>query len=144
MEIKRDRYLNLLIRKQHTGLIKVITGMRRCGKSYLLFNLFKDYLLSEGIEESHIMENIIFNEKGNSIRKQLEIDFVCNKGSKRYYIQSAYAIQDQAKMGSLMLTGDFFKRIIITKDAPASHYNENGVMIMSIYDFLLNENSPDI
>ena len=120
MEIKRDRYLNLLIRKQHNGLIKVITGMRRCGKSYLLFNLFKDYLLSEGIEESHIMENIIFNEKGNSIRKQLEIDFVCNKGSKRYYIQSAYAIPDQAKMGSLMLTGDFFKRIIITKDAPAS------------------------
>ena len=120
MEIKRDRYLNLLIRKQHNGLIKVITGMRRCGKSYLLFNLFKDYLLSEGIEESHIMENIIFNEKGNSIRKQLEIDFVCNKGSKRYYIQSAYAIQDQAKMGSLMLTGDFFKRIIIIKDAPAS------------------------
>ena len=120
MEIKRDRYLNLLISKQHNGLIKVITGMRRCGKSYLLFNLFKDYLLSEGIEESHIMENIIFNEKGNSIRKQLEIDFVCNKGSKRYYIQSAYAIPDQAKMGSLMLTGDFFKRIIIIKDAPAS------------------------
>ena len=120
MEIKRDRYLNLLIRKQHNGLIKVITGMRRCGKSYLLFNLFKDYLLSEGIEGSHIMENIIFNEKGNSIRKQLEIDFVCNKSFKRYYIQSAYAIPDQAKMGSLMLTGDFFKRIIITKDAPAS------------------------
>ena len=66
------------------------------------------------------MENIIFNEKGNSIRKQLEIDFVCNKGFKRYYIQSAYAIPDQAKMGSLMLTGDFFKRIIIIKDAPAS------------------------
>ena len=120
MEIKRDRYLNLLIRKQHNGLIKVITGMRRCGKSYLLFNLFKDYLLSEGIEGSHIMENIIFNEKGNSIRKQLEIDFVCNKGFKRYYIQSAYAIPDQAKMGSLMLTGDFFKRLIIIKDAPAS------------------------
>ena len=120
MEIKRDRYLNLLISKQHNGLIKVITGMRRCGKSYLLFNLFKDYLLSEGIEESHIMENIIFNEKGNSIRKQLEIDFVCNKGFKRYYILSAYAIPDQAKMGSLMLTGDFFKRLIIIKDAPAS------------------------
>ena len=88
------------------------------------------------------------NEKGNSIRKQLEIDFVCNKGSKRYYIQSAYAIPDQAKMEqeqrSLMLTGDFFKRIIITKDTPAPHYNENGVLIMSVYDFLLDENSLDI
>ena len=56
MEIKRDRYLNILIGKKHNGLIKVITGMRRCGKSYLLFNLFKDHLLSEGIEESHIIE----------------------------------------------------------------------------------------
>ena len=120
------------------------------------------------LEETHSMENIIFNElkirgfnvdvgviiqydtneKGNSIRKQLEIDFVCNKGSKRYYIQSAYAIPDQAKMEqeqrSLMLTGDFFKRIIITKDTPAPHYNENGVLIMSVYDFLLDENSLDI
>lgn len=117
------------------------------------------------IEETHSMENIIFNElkmrgfnvdvgvimqyetneKGTNIRKQLEIDFVCNQGSKRYYIQSAYAIPDQAKMeqeqGSLMLTGDFFKRIIITKDTPAPYYNESGVLIMSVYDFLLNENS---
>lgn len=94
------------------------------------------------LEETHAMENIIFNElkirgfnvdvgvitlnktneKGHGIRKQLEIDFVCNRGSKRYYIQAAYAIPDQAKMEqeqrSLMLTGDFFKKIIITKDAP--------------------------
>lgn len=117
------------------------------------------------IEETHSMENIIFNElkmrgfnvdvgvimqyetneKGSNIRKQLEIDFVCNQGSKRYYIQSAYAILDQAKMEqeqrSLMLTGDFFKRIIITKDTPAPYYNESGVLIMNVYDFLLNENS---
>lgn len=117
------------------------------------------------IEETHSMENIIFNElkmrgfnvdvgviiqyetneKGTNIRKQLEIDFVCNQGSKRYYIQSAYAIPDQAKMEqeqrSLMLTGDFFKRIIITKDTPAPYYNESGVLIMNVYDFLLNENS---
>ena len=87
------------------------------------------------------------NEKGHGIRKQLEIDFVCNKGSKRYYIQSAYAILDQAKMEqeqrSLMLTGDFFKKIIITKDAPAPYYNDDGVLVMSVYDFLLNEGSLD-
>lgn len=117
------------------------------------------------IEETHSMENIIFNElkmrgfnvdvgvimqyetteKGTNVRKQLEIDFVCNQGSKRYYIQSAYAIPDQAKMEqeqrSLMLTGDFFKRMIITKDTPAPYYNESGVLIMNVYDFLLNENS---
>ncbi len=83
------------------------------------------------------------NEKGHGIRRQLEIDFVCSKGSRRYYIQSAYAVPDQAKMEqeqrSLMLTGDFFKKIIITKDAPTSYYNKDGVLIMSIYDFLLNE-----
>lgn len=119
------------------------------------------------LEEPHTMENIIFNElkmrgfnvdvglitlnqtneKGHGIRKQLEIDFVCNKGSKRYYIQSAYAIPDQAKMEqeqrSLMLTGDFFKKVIITKDAPAPHYNENGILVMSIFDFLLYGNSLD-
>lgn len=117
------------------------------------------------IEETHIMENIIFNElkmrgfnvdvgvitqnstnaKGSSVRKQLEIDFVCNKGSERYYIQSAYAIPDEHKMEqeqrSLMLTGDFFKRMIITKDTPAPYYNDSGVLIMSVYDFLLDENS---
>ncbi len=115
------------------------------------------------LEETHAMENIIFNElkirgfnvdvgvitlnktneKGHGIRKQLEIDFVCNKGSKRYYIQSAYAIPDQAKMEqeqrSLMLTGDVFKKIIITKDVPAPYYNDDGVLVMSVYDFLLNE-----
>lgn len=120
------------------------------------------------LEETHTMENIIFNElkirgfnvdvgvvtinstngKGNGIRKQLEIDFVCNKGSKRYYIQSAYAIPDQAKMEqeqrSLVMTGDFFKKIIITKDAPASYYNDDGVLIMSIYDFLLNVDSLEM
>ena len=120
------------------------------------------------IEETHSMENIIFNElkirgfnvdvgvivqngkdeNGSSIRKQLEIDFVCNKASKRYYIQSAYAIPDEAKLMQeqrpLMLTGDFFKRIIITRDTPVPHYNESGILNMSIYDFLLNKNSLDI
>ena len=56
MEIKRDIYLNKLINKKHNGLIKVITGIRRCGKSYLLFNLFKDHLLAEGVDEQHIIE----------------------------------------------------------------------------------------
>lgn len=56
MEIKRDRYLDKLISKEHNGLIKVITGMRRCGKSYLIFTLFKKHLLSEGVDEDHIIE----------------------------------------------------------------------------------------
>lgn len=56
MEIKRDVYLNKLIRKKKNGLIKVVTGVRRCGKSYLLFHLFHDYLLDSGVAEDHIIE----------------------------------------------------------------------------------------
>ena len=120
------------------------------------------------VEETHAMENIIFNElkvrgynvdvgvvvmnetdtAGKKVRKQLEIDFVCNKGSKRYYIQSAFAMPDEKKMQqeqrSLINTGDGFKKIIITKDALAPLYNEEGVLVMSIYDFLLNPESMDL
>jgi AAA+ superfamily ATPase len=114
------------------------------------------------VEEAHAMENIIFNElkvrgynvdvgvvvmnevdkNGKKIRKQLEVDFVCNKGSKRYYIQSAYALPDKEKMEQeqrlLVNTGDGFKKIIIAKDAVTPLYNEKGILVMSVYDFLLN------
>ena len=120
------------------------------------------------VEETHAMENVIFNElkvrgfnvdvgvvvanevdkTGKKIRKQLEIDFVCNKGSRRYYIQSAFAMPDERKVlqeqRPLISTGDGFKKIIITKDALAPLYNENGILVMSIFDFLLNPDSLDI
>lgn len=120
------------------------------------------------VEETHAMENIIFNElkvrgynvdvgvvvmnevdkNGKKIRKQLEVDFVCNKGSKRFYIQSAYALPDKEKMEqeqrSLGNTGDGFKKIIITKDAVAPLYNDEGILVMSVYDFLLNPDSMEI
>ena len=120
------------------------------------------------VEETHVMENIIFNElkvrgfnvdvgvvvmnevdkSGKKIRKQLEVDFVCNKGSKRYYIQSAYALHDAEKMKQeerpLINTGDGFKKIIITKDAVAPLYNDEGVLMMNVYDFLLDQDSMEI
>ena len=120
------------------------------------------------VEETHVMENIIFNElkvrgynvdvgvvvmnevdkNGKKIRKQLEVDFVCNKGSKRFYIQSAYALPDKEKMEqeqrSLVNIGDGFKKIIITNDAVAPLYNDEGILVMSVYDFLLNPDSMEI
>ena len=120
------------------------------------------------VEETHAMENIIFNElkvrgynvdvgvvvmnevdkNGKKIRKQLEVDFVCNKGSKRFYIQSAYALPNKEKMEqeqrSLVNIGDGFKKIIITKDAVAPLYNDEGILVMSVYDFLLNPDSMEI
>ena len=120
------------------------------------------------VEETHAMENVIFNElkargfnvdigvvvvnevdkTGKKIRKQLEIDFVCNRGSKRYYIQSAFVMPDEIKVlqeqRPLISTGDGFKKIIITKDALTPLYNENGILVMSIFDFLLNPDSLDV
>lgn len=120
------------------------------------------------IEENHTMENIIFNElisrgfnvdigtitvsskdkQNNFIRKQLEVDFVCNKASKRYYIQSAFAIPDDKKMqqesNSLQRIDDSFKKIIVVKDNPAPLYTEDGILVINIYDFLLNSQSLDL
>ena len=59
MIIKRDLYLNKLISRKNNGLIKVITGIRRSGKSFLLFNLFKNYLINEGVREDHIIESVL-------------------------------------------------------------------------------------
>ena len=68
MEIKRDIYLNRLIRREKNGLIKVVTGVRRCGKSYLLFNLFHDYLLDKGIRENHIIEIALDDRSNKELR----------------------------------------------------------------------------
>ena len=118
-------------------------------------------------EENHIMENIIFNEllirgygvdvgvveyhskspEGKHIGKKLEIDFVCNKGNKRYYVQSAFAIPDDEKMrqeqASLTRISDSFKKIIVVKDNIKAWRNEKGILIMGIQEFLLDINSLD-
>ncbi len=119
------------------------------------------------IEEIHLMENAIYNEliyRGYAVdvgtvevfkmsdkvrtHQRLEIDFIANKSDKRYYIQSAFAIPDLEKMEQeqrpLLSTKDGFKKIIITKDALAPLYNDDGILIMSLFDFLLNEKSLEI
>ena len=68
MEIGRDRYLNRLIDRIHNGMVKVVTGIRRCGKTYLLFNLFGDYLRSEGVDDDHIIEVALDVEENAALR----------------------------------------------------------------------------
>lgn len=68
MEIKRDLYLNRLIRSMHNGMIKVITGIRRCGKSYLLFNLFSDYLKTQGVDDEHIIKVDLEDRRNKKLR----------------------------------------------------------------------------
>ncbi len=114
-------------------------------------------------EETHIMENIIYNElifrgysvdvgvvevaetkEGKRTRKQCEIDFVVNKGSKRYYVQSALSLNDPIKMATelkpLKNTKDFFKKIIISKTHTKPWTDEVGILHIGLYDFLLNMN----
>lgn len=113
-------------------------------------------------EQTHSMENVIYNElcmrgynvdvgvvqiaeknsDGKVARKQLEVDFVCNLGSSRLYIQSVYSMPDEEKQKQEIRPfkniDDSFKKIIVTKDIVLPYYDKNGVLIVSIYDFLLD------
>ena len=113
-------------------------------------------------EQTHVMENVLYNElrlrgynvdvgvvtiaqkdvNGKIIRKQLEVDFVCNAGSNRFYIQSAYSIPDAGKQEQeirpFRKIDDSFRKIVVTKDIVPFHYDEHGILIMNIYDFLLD------
>ena len=119
------------------------------------------------VEETHLMENIIYNElrvRGFSVdvgvvmkrkrtkagvqeKKQLEIDFIANQGSRRYYIQSAFSIPDEEKReqekASLINVGDSFKKIIIVKDV-VKPWHDDGILTISLYDFLLDEKSLEL
>lgn len=87
-------------------------------------------------------------EEGNRIRQYYEVDFVCNQGSRRYYIQSAYRMIDEEKVrqeeASLRNIDDSFKKIIILGESTPVIRNESGITIISIYDFLLNDNSLEL
>lgn len=116
------------------------------------------------IESTHIMENIIYNElryrgfnvdvgvvesreekNGKQIRKYYEIDFVATLGSKKYYIQSAYDIPDEDKRNQetrpFDRVPDSFKKIIVVRNPIVSRYSDKGYLIISLFDFLLNQNS---
>ncbi len=148
--IKGKKYINTLAKHYFTDL-----GLR---------NAILDFRQQE---ETHLMENIIYNElrirgfrvdvgcveqkttdsSGKTIRKLLEVDFVANKGSQRYYIQSAYAMPTPEKelqeKRSLMASHDSFKKIIVTGNDIKPRRDENGIVTMGILDFLFNPNSLD-
>ncbi len=118
-------------------------------------------------EENHIMENILYNEliardfdvdvgvveynhtntDGKKIRTQLEIDFVANKGNRRYYLQSALSVADEAKrtqeINSLIRVSDSFKKIVVVRDNIMPWHDDNGILYIGIEDFLLDESAID-
>ena len=167
------RYLSYM---EYAFLIEKSIRYNIKGKKYI--NTLSKYYFSDlGIrnallgfrqqEESHIMENIIYNElrtrgyhvdvgmveerttdrNNKTIRKQYEVDFVANQGSKRYYIQSAFALPDEAKVkqetASLTRIDDSFKKIIVVKDDIMPKRDENGIVTIGIMDFLLRPDSLD-
>lgn len=143
-DIKGKKYINSLSKYYFTdiGIRNAILGFRQ-------------------IEENHIMENVIYNElrirgysvdvgmvetrpvgdSGERLRKQFEVDFVANKGNSRFYIQSAFAMPDDAKVqqesASLRNIDDSFKKIIIVKDHIKPKRNEYGIVTLGLIDFLL-------
>ncbi len=120
------------------------------------------------IEVTHSMENVLYNELrmrgfhvdvGNltivesgkdkkAVKKQLEIDFICSKGSKKYYIQSAYLLETEEKTAqeirSFLKVNDSFKKIVVTSNTPKPFYSEEGILMLNVYDFLLNPESLDL
>lgn len=140
------------------------------GKSYIGTPL-KYYFMDMGLrnarinfrqlEVTHSMENVIYNElrmrgfsvdignltivetgkEGKAVKKQLEVDFICNKGSKKYYIQSAYMLGTAEKMAQeirpFLKINDSFKKIVITSDTPKPFYSDEGILMMNVYDFLI-------
>lgn len=147
------------------------------GKSYIGTPV-KYYFMDMGLRNSrinfrqmevtHSMENVIYNElrmrgysvdvgnitivengkDGKPVKKRLEVDFICNKGSKRYYIQSAYILGTEEKAAQeirpFLKIHDSFKKIVITSDTPKPFYNDEGILIINIYDFLLNPELLDL
>lgn len=118
-------------------------------------------------EESHLMENIIYNEllvrdfgvdigvveynykdnDGKNMRTQLEVDFIANKGSRKYYIQSALNVDEESKKeqetNSLNRIDDSFKKIVVVKNDILPWHDEKGILYLSVQDFLLHEESID-
>lgn len=120
------------------------------------------------MEVTHSMENIIYNElriRGYKVdvgnlniteqdktkklkKKQLEVDFICTSGSKKYYIQSAYLLETPEKIKQeirpFLKINDSFKKIVITSNTPKPFYTEDGILMMNIYDFLRNNESLEL
>ena len=150
-DIKGKKYINTPSKYYFTdiGLRNVRLNFRQQEDNHLMENIIYNELLVRGFNvDVGVVEYTTKDKNNKKTRKQLEVDFVCNKGSNRYYIQSAYSIPTKEKMEqeeqSLIKIDDFFKRIIIVENDIKLWRNEKGIVIMSLKQFLLDENSLDL
>lgn len=134
---------------EDVGLRNARLGFRQVEETHLMENVIYNELRSRGYSvDVGVVEKRTTDETGKSVRKQLEIDFVANLGNKRYYIQSAFSMPTEEKSlqekASLVNVNDSFKKIVIVKDVVNITRDLDGITTMSIYDFLLKENSLDL
>jgi predicted AAA+ superfamily ATPase len=147
-DIKGKRYIDTPSKYyfEDLGLRNARLNFRQTEQTHLMENLIYNELRIRGlsVDVGQVLVNTK-NENGISQRKQLEVDFVCNRGFKRYYIQSALALPTQEKMeqelSSLFHIYDSFQKIVIVGGLAPSYQNNDGIIIMNIFDFLMNENS---
>ena len=145
--IKGKKYINSPFKFYFSdmGLRNASLNFRELEQPRLMENIVYNELVMRGYNvDAGVVELYEKNDKGKSVLKKTEVDFVCNQADKRYYIQVAYAIDGDEKINqeqkTLLHIKNAFKKIIIVKDAIRPHYNNDGVYIIGLYDFLLNEN----
>jgi predicted AAA+ superfamily ATPase len=150
-DIKGKKYIQTPSKYYFTdiGLRNARLNFRQQEENHIMENIIYMELLVRGFNvDVGVVEHVTKDEKGNKVQKHLEVDFVCNKGSQRYYIQSAFSIPNQEKMvqetNSLLRISDAFKKIIVVRDNIKLWRNEEGIVIMGILDFLLKQNSLEL
>ncbi len=150
-DIKGKRYIDSPYKYYFTdcGLRNMRLNFRQIEYTHLLENVIYNELIARGFSvDVGVVSKQTRDDNGERARQYYEIDFVCNYGSRRYYIQSAYRMIDEAKVrqeeASLRNIDDSFKKIIILGEYTPVLHNESGITIMSIYDFLLKDNSLEL
>lgn len=150
-DIKGKRYIESPYKYYFTdcGLRNMRLNFRQVEYTHLLENVIYNELIARGFSvDVGVVAKQVQNENGDRTRQYHEVDFVCNQGSRRYYIQSAYRMMDEEKVrqeeASLRNIDDSFKKIIILGEYTPVLHNEHGITILSIYDFLLKDNSLEL
>lgn len=150
-DVKGRKYIGTPLKYyfEDVGLRNARLGFRQTEENHLMENIIYNELKVRGFQvDAGIVEERIREDGGRRAKKQLEVDFVANMGSRRYYVQSAFSLPDEKKIrqekASLVRISDSFKKIIVVKDVIPVRRDEDGITTMSIYDFLLNENSLEL
>ena len=150
-DVKGRRYIDTPYKFYFTdlGLRNARINFRQDEKSHLMENVVFNELCVRGFNvDVGVVPVVNSNEQGKQYRAQLEIDFVCNQGNRRYYIQSAFRMGSEEKRqqekASLLKVNDSFKKIIVTGEEGLVHRTDEGITIMSIYDFLLTTNALEL